>query len=152
MRPVQKIVGGLTLLCAGLAAPASAEEAPEAAVNEAFTPPDRSLFAEGEYVYERNCRDCHGVRGDGQGPLSLALPAKPRAFSTGLFKYRSTPWGKLPSTDDIIRTIRSGRTGTAMGMFTHLSENEIRAVAEYVKSFSRKWRKPENYALPIELP
>jgi mono/diheme cytochrome c family protein len=33
-----------------------------------------------------------------------------------------------------------------------LRESDVRAVAEYVKLFSRKWRKLENYALPVELP
>jgi mono/diheme cytochrome c family protein len=120
--------------------------------NPAFTPPDAALFEEGRYVYDRNCVLCHGERGDGKGEMSPSLSIKPRAFSSALFKYRSTPWGKLPTTDDLIRTIRNGRTGTAMGMFTHLRENEIRAVAEYVKSFSEKWQNPENYAPPIELP
>ena len=30
-----------------------------------------------------------------------------------------------------------------MGMFKDLTDDEVRAVAEYVKSFSFKWRKPE---------
>ena len=41
---------------------------------------------------------------------------------------------------------------TAMGMFTNLTDEQLRAVVEYVKFFSRKWRKAENYAPPIELP
>src|SRR4051794_16351059 len=84
--------------------------------------------------------------------MAAPMTIKPRSFRTGDFKYRSTPWGKLPTTDDLIHTIRNGRSGTAMGMFTHLTEAETRAVAEYVKTFSRKWRKPENYAAPVEIP
>ncbi len=120
--------------------------------NRAFTPPDRSLFEEGRYIYERNCVVCHGARGDGQGEMAAPMTIKPRSFRTGDFKYRSTPWGKLPTTDDLLHTIRSGRSGTAMGRFTHLTEAQTRAVAEYIKSFSRKWRKPEYYAMPIEIP
>ncbi len=121
-------------------------------VNPAFTPPDRDLFDQGGYVYERNCLVCHGEHGDGKGEMAATMTVKPRAFRDAQFKYRSTPWGKLPTTGYLIRTIRKGRTGTAMGAFTHLRESDVRAVAEYVKLFSRKWRKPENYALPVELP
>jgi mono/diheme cytochrome c family protein len=37
-------------------------------------------------------------------------------------------------------------------MFTHLADDEVRSVIEYLKSFSRRWRKAENYAEPLILP
>jgi mono/diheme cytochrome c family protein len=114
--------------------------------------PDRSLYDFGRAVYVRNCMLCHGERGDGKGELSAELAPKPRSFVQGLFKYRSTPWGKLPTDADLKRTIRGGLDGTAMGSFTALTEDQIRAVAEYIKFFSRRWRHPENYAPPIEIP
>ena len=118
----------------------------------AFSPPDIAFYDQGRFVYEQNCVVCHGERGDGQGEMAKDLPIKPRSFRTGLFKYRSTPWGKLPTDEDLLRTIRGGRTGTAMGMFTFLSDRDLRAVLEYLKFFSRKWRHQENYSAPIELP
>jgi mono/diheme cytochrome c family protein len=136
---------GLSLACAAAAEPAS--PAPST-----FTPPDRSLFAEGRFVYERNCLVCHGDKGDGRGEVAPTLPIKPRSFRGGSFKYRSTPWGKLPTDDDLTRTIRHGISGTAMGAFTFLTPEETRAVIEYVKSLSRKWLKPENYAAALEIP
>ena len=114
--------------------------------------PDFSLYAEGKFVYENNCVVCHGVMGDGRGEMAASLGIKPRSFKTGIFKYRSTPWGKLPTTEDLEHTVHNGITGTAMGMFTNLSDDQLRAVVEYIKFFSRKWRKAENYALPMELP
>jgi mono/diheme cytochrome c family protein len=134
-----------------LAAEADSERASSTA-NPAFTLPDRSLFAEGRFVYERNCLVCHGDKGDGHGEVAATLPIKPRSFRSGQFKYRSTPWGKLPSNDDLTRTVRHGITGTAMGAFTFLTPDETRAVVEYFKSFSRKWLKPENYAAPVPIP
>lgn len=114
--------------------------------------PDRRLYALGREVYERNCLVCHGAKGDGQGELSAQLAPKPRSFVQGLFKYRSTPWGKLPTDADLKRTIRGGLDGTAMGSFAALAEDEITAVAEYLKFFSSRWRHPENYAAPLEIP
>ena len=102
---------------------------------------DFELYAQGRYVYERNCIICHGARGDGQGEMSKTIMPKPRSFREGMFKFRSTPWDKLPTEDDLRRTITGGLTGTAMGMFTQLQSDDVTAVIEYVKSFSRRWRK-----------
>ena len=94
--------------------------------------PDRSLFEEGRFVFEQNCIVCHGQFGDGKGELAAGLTIKPRSFRTGVFKYRSTAAGKMPSNQDLKRTIRDGITGTAMGMFTNLRQEELDAVVEYI--------------------
>jgi hypothetical protein len=114
--------------------------------------PDISKYAQGSFVYENNCQVCHGKFGDGRGEMAASLGIKPRSFKLGLFKYRSTPWGKLPTTEDLKRTVQGGITGTAMGMFTNLNEADLDCVVEYIKFFSRKWRKAENYAPPLTLP
>ena len=84
--------------------------------------------------------------------MGLTIQPRPRSFREGLFKFRSTPFGALPTEADLARTIRGGLSGTGMGMFTHLSDDEVRSVIEYLKSFSRRWRKAENYAPPMQLP
>lgn len=114
--------------------------------------PDFSRYLEGKYLFERNCVVCHGVRGDGNGELVPTLTPRPRSFREGVFKFRTTPLGKLPTEDDLRHTIRTGLSGTAMGMFTQLSEDDVTNVIEYVKSFSRRWRKVENYAAPLAFP
>lgn len=119
---------------------------------EGFAPPDESFYAMGRYVYERNCLVCHGRWGDGDGEMAKGMIPKPRQFSAGVFKYRSTPPGFLPATDDLIRTIRHGRANTSMPYFAQLSDREVRAVAEFIKFFSPKWRKPANFAASVKLP
>ena len=139
----------LTLLAAGRTRAAeSAASAPVPAVPR----PGSNAYEEGGYVYERNCLICHGPMGDGHGEMAPSLTIKPRSFRSGLFKYRSTPWGKLPTKADLEHTVRGGITGTAMGMFSQLTDSEISSVVEYIKIFSRKWRKPENYAPAVPLP
>jgi cytochrome c oxidase cbb3-type subunit 2 len=137
-----------TLLLAAFAALGVAAGAADAV----FEPPDEALLPQGRFVYERNCVMCHGRWGDGDGEMGRTVIPKPRKFRTGIFKYRSTPPEFLPKTDDLVRTVRNGRANTAMPFFSHLSDREIRAVVEYVKSFSPKWRKPANHAAPVELP
>jgi len=106
-------------------------------------------YMDGKYVFERNCMICHGARGDGAGEMAASLQQRPRSFREGMFKFRTTPFGALPTDDDLRHTIKGGLSGTAMGMFVHHSDEDVSAVIEYVKSFSCK---KENYAAPMQLP
>lgn len=115
-------------------------------------PLDFNLYMEGKYVYERNCIVCHGQRGDGNGELSPTLKPKPRSFREGMFKFRSTPYGMLPTDEDLRRTITHGLSGTAMGAFTYLPAEDLDAVIVYLKSFSRRWKKAENHAPAMKFP
>ena len=114
--------------------------------------PDDSFWPQGRYVYQRNCLVCHGAYGDGRGEMGRELKPSPRHFGRGLFKYRTTPVGALPTDDDLERTIRGGLAGTAMPIFSNLTDRELKSVIEYVKSFSPRWRNPTNYAPALVLP
>ena len=99
----------------------------------------------GERVYLQSCAACHGIKGDGKGPEAYRLATKPRDFTSGLYKFRSTPSGSLPLDNDIVRTIQQGVRGTSMLPQRHLSEQDILSVTEYLKTFSRRFQyeKPE---------
>jgi cytochrome c oxidase cbb3-type subunit 2 len=105
----------------------------------------------GERVYFESCAACHGARGDGQGPQAIRLVTKPRDFTSGLYKFRSTPSGSLPLVADIRRTIKEGVRTTSMLPQLHLTESEISAVAEYVKNFSARFER-EQPAAAVEIP
>jgi len=45
----------------------------------------------GKLVYDQQCAACHGADGNGDGPASVWLYPKPRNFSAGQFKIKSTP-------------------------------------------------------------
>ncbi len=117
-----------------------------------FTSTEVHETLQGHFVYMKNCVFCHGKRGDGKGEMGLTVQPPPRDFGAGVFKYRSTPSGSLPTNDDLIHTVREGIPDTAMPTFAALPERDVRAVIEYVKTFSPKWRQPENYAAPIVIP
>src|SRR5918996_4651514 len=94
----------------------------------------------GESIYVGNCAACHGTKGDGKGPEADRLKTKPRDFSTGHYKFRSTPSGSLPLDEDIFRTVSRGVRTTSMLAQLHLSENERRAVTNYLKTFSPRFK------------
>ncbi|MFQ5772303.1 MAG: c-type cytochrome, partial [bacterium] len=50
----------------------------------------------GQQVYNRACVACHGKSGDGNGPAAKYLDPRPRDFTAGTYKFRSTPSGELP--------------------------------------------------------
>jgi DMSO reductase family type II enzyme heme b subunit len=91
----------------------------------------------GQAVYDRWCAWCHGAKGDGNGPAASFLMPKPRDFTLGVYKYKSTAAGSPPSDEDIARTIAEGMPGTAMpGWKDVLGEVERRNVVAFVKKFS----------------
>jgi mono/diheme cytochrome c family protein len=107
----------------------------------------------GERVYLESCAACHGQTGDGKGPEPDRLKTKPRDFTRGVYKFRSTPSGSLPLDEDIFRTISRGVRTTSMLAQLHLSEKERWAVTEYLKTFSERFKAektPEAVSIPAQ--
>jgi mono/diheme cytochrome c family protein len=91
----------------------------------------------GPRIFARRCAVCHGPDGRGNGPAAPSLIPRPRDFTLGQFKYKTTPAGQPPSEADLIRTVREGLHASAMPYFGDLlSEAEIREVVVYVRSLS----------------
>jgi mono/diheme cytochrome c family protein len=67
------------------------------------------------------------------------LLVKPRDFTKGVFKFRSTAAGTLPTDDDLFRTVTRGLARTSMPEWSLLPERERRAVVAYVKTFVPDW-------------
>ena len=148
------VLGGVVIWFAALDRTSRAAEPgvmEKAAARGRFLP-DRELFRRGRFVYQKNCMVCHGRFGEGNGELVRDWDVQPRNFQKAQFKYRSTPYGKLPTNDDLKRTIRHGVSGSAMPVFNQLQDGEIEAVIEYIKFFSPVWKDERNYAEPVDLP
>src|ERR1700729_3128160 len=64
--------------------------------------------------YRRYCVGCHGEEGDGEGENAQWLDPKPRNFTLGQFKCRSTPSGSLPTDQDLYDTIGRGLDRSVM--------------------------------------
>ena len=104
----------------------------------------------GKFIYTRACANCHGDHGKGDGVAAPLLDPRPRDFTRGLFKFRATPSGKIPTIDDLARTVTHGLTGTAMGQWSELSAKDRRAVLLYVQTFSERFK--TETAVPIKIP
>jgi cytochrome c oxidase cbb3-type subunit 2 len=96
--------------------------------------------ARGKQVYLRRCVGCHGEKGDGNGPMATFLDPRPRNFTLGEFKFRTTPSGSLPTDGDLFRTLTHGVRFTAMPTWHELPEKDRIAVISFIKTFSDRWK------------
>jgi mono/diheme cytochrome c family protein len=94
---------------------------------------DRRL-TRGEELYTQHCLSCHGETGRGNGIAAPWLIVRPRDFTRGMYRYRSTPVGKKPLDGDLFRNIQRGLPGTAMPSWRQLSEESIWLLVDYLKS------------------
>jgi cytochrome c oxidase cbb3-type subunit 2 len=110
----------------------------------------------GKRLYEGACLPCHGTEGDGNGPGAAGLNSQAKDFTTGWYKFRSTPHGQMPSDDDIARTISRGVPRTTMPAFEKiLHEDEILDIVQYLKTFSdrfERWGTGDPIEIPPEIP
>jgi mono/diheme cytochrome c family protein len=106
----------------------------------------------GARIHARYCAACHGVEGRGDGPGATELSPRPRDFTAGKFRYRSTESGSPPRRSDIEHVVQVGRAGTAMPAFGGLlSESQIADVVGFILSLrnsSRSQQEPEAFSLP----
>lgn len=90
----------------------------------------------GKQIYVKRCQVCHGEKGDGKGPVAPYLNPRPRDFTAGIFKFRTTGSGEPPTDEDLFRVVTRGVPGTAMSGWTTLSEQDQWRVIAYIKKFS----------------
>lgn len=117
----------------------------------AFLASASSLLAApyGEQLFTQLCASCHGLQGTGDGPAAKYVYPKPRDFTRGVFKVRSTPDGTMPTDEDLFNTLTRGMPGSAMPSFAYLSEADRKALIEYVKTLVK--RKSDAPPQPIEV-
>ncbi len=113
---------------------------------------DRVAHFLGQRVYNGACAACHGVAGDGNGDAARYLNPRPRDFTSGTFKFRSTPDGELPTDDDLYRSVALGIPRTTMPAWKDLlTDQQIRDVVSYIKTFTDKF-KTFDPGTPITIP
>jgi mono/diheme cytochrome c family protein len=137
--------GSAALLIAMYAASA----APVRAAQDVGTEAQR---ASGKQLYLKYCSQCHGVNGDGEGYATPHLSPKPRNFTTGKFKVRSTPSGSLPTHQDLVNIIRRGMPYTSMPAWPALTDQDVSDLAHFVKTFFPDFAAAGSAAQPLAMP
>lgn len=107
--------------------------------------------SQGRMVYLRNCQACHGLCGEGNGAYAPTLRAKPRDFTAGVYKWRSTPTGALPTDEDLMRTLSRGVPESGMPAFSGMPERDRLALIAYIKSLSPRFSN-EPAEKPLTIP
>jgi mono/diheme cytochrome c family protein len=105
----------------------------------------------GKTLYLKYCSQCHGEKGDGEGHATPHLRPRPRDFTTGKFKIRTTPNGALPTHQDLVNIIRRGMPYTSMPAWPELSDQEVADIAYFLTTFSPDFAKAENIPQPVQL-
>lgn len=134
-------------LVALLAAPGFAQEA---RIGKLLGNPKR-----GKELYRRYCEGCHGVLGNGEGENAIHLDPRPRDFTRGIFKCRSTPSGALPLDTDLFDTIGRGLHASGMPSWFPLTRQERVDLLAYVKFLCPRFREekaPPALSIPAETP
>ncbi len=105
-----------------------------------------------EEVFATHCATCHGATGKGDGPASYLLFPKPRDFTSGVYRFKSTYDQAPPTKADVERNIRNGIARTAMPAFNSiLSDGEIASLIDYVLALNeRPW--PNLSVEPVSIP
>ena len=108
----------------------------------------RGSRATASALYQRLCLPCHGAAVDGRGPAATLLPAAPRDFTRGEYKWRSTATGQPALPADLARIITRGVPG-AMPAFV-LAPAQVDALVAEVQAFAprRAGPPPRAVALP----
>lgn len=99
----------------------------------------RELASRGAELFHIRCAECHGLAGEGNGPAAELMQLRPRDLTEGIFKFRSTLKGTMPTDEDLFRTITAGFPQYGMPSFRYLSPEDRWALAYHVKSLSEEW-------------
>jgi mono/diheme cytochrome c family protein len=106
----------------------------------------------GKALYMKDCSQCHGEKGDGEGYAAPHLRPRPRNFTTGKFKVRTTPNGSLPTHQDLVNIIRRGMPYTTMPAWPTLTDQEVSDLAYFITTFSADFSDPAKAPKPISIP
>ena len=106
----------------------------------------------GERLYQNYCTQCHGDQGDGKSAAALRLKPRPRDFTSGKYKIRSTPSGYMPRVQDIKTIIRDGMPYTSMPPWPRFTDEQLSELAYYLVTFTEKFKDPDYLSESMNLP
>jgi mono/diheme cytochrome c family protein len=142
------LVAGCVALLIALVSTASTESV-RATGQDVGSQADRDS---GKTLYMKYCSQCHGDTGNGEGYATPHLLPRPRDFTSGKYKVRSTPTGQLPTHQDLVNIIRRGMPYTSMPAWPNFTDKEVSDIAYFLTSFSADFSNAERVPKPVDLP
>lgn len=101
--------------------------------------PTQENVAAGKKIYTQRCLPCHGEKGASDGAAAVFLDPRPRDFTLGMFKLKTTIGDEPPTLEDHFRIVTRGIPGTAMPSWKALLNEEQRwQVILYERTFSER--------------
>jgi mono/diheme cytochrome c family protein len=97
---------------------------------KALIEPSAEFVARGKMLFSKNCAQCHGTLGRGDGSAAATMSPKPRNL-TG-----SEGWQNGPDMPGIFKTINEGIKGTSMSSFDYIARKDRMALVHYVQSLA----------------
>ncbi|MBI4560500.1 MAG: c-type cytochrome, partial [Candidatus Rokubacteria bacterium] len=123
---------------------------PSSAWAQARPPETAENIERGRQIYVKRCAVCHGEKGDGKGPVAPYLDPRPRDFTAGIYKLRTTESGEPPTDEDLFRVFTGGVPGTAMSGWSILSAENRWWVIAYIKTFSEAFKEKRTVVKPAK--
>lgn len=90
--------------------------------------PSDEIKKKGQQLFMNNCSSCHGQKGHGDGPASLALNPKPRNFTS------KEGWVNERNYYGIFKTLQHGIPGSAMTAYEFLPAADRVAIISYIET------------------
>lgn len=107
-----------------------AEQAPSEGAQAATISPEAQ--AEADQLWNTLCSTCHGMNGEGDGPVAAGFPVKPRSF-------KDQEWQKSITDESIAKVIVEG--GAAIGKSPLMPANpQLTGKPEVVQALVKKVR------------
>ncbi len=112
----------------------------------------------GRRIYMDSCSPCHGISGKGDGIAAYNLIVKPRDFTQGRYKIKSTADGELPLHEDLYTTLGIGMgQRNTMPAWAAMRTGDKEAVLVYIESLYPRFaaeadRSPKIIPMPVSAP
>ena len=122
------LAGAMSLAQTQHPATGAAHHHPDAAKQKNPVAADAASIAAGKAVYDKNCANCHGKTGTGDGMMGAELNPKPPNLTDAEWKHGDTD-------GELFLVIKDGAKGTGMKSFnSKLTEHQIWDVVNYIRS------------------
>jgi mono/diheme cytochrome c family protein len=112
--------------------------------------PTPELLAKGKVLFTKNCAQCHGAEGHGDGMAGAGLKPPVRNFTR--FEEQEGPgkWKNGPTRYGIFKTLTEGSPNSSMAAWSQLSPTNRMALVHHVLSLAAFARPPEDPAKVAE--